>query len=93
MVLCLAQHRFHWWPLHPAGLTVATTWMVRRTALSVFIASALKTIILRIGGVALYRQLRPFFIGLIVGFFLGVGISYAVDVTWFFGKGHGILHS
>ena len=91
-LLALCQYRFYWWPLHPVGLTVATTWMVRRIALSVFIAWALKTIVLRLGGVALYRQLRPFFIGLVVGFFIGVGISYGVDLIWFFGKGHYILH-
>ena len=22
----------------------------------------------------------------------GVGISYGIDMTWFFGKGHAILH-
>jgi hypothetical protein len=22
----------------------------------------------------------------------GVGISYGIDLTWFFGKGHAILH-
>lgn len=93
VALALLQYRFHWWPLHPVGMTVATTWMVRRTAMSVFTAWALKTVILRIGGVTLYRQLRPFFIGLIVGFFVGVGISYAIDATYFFGKGHGILHA
>jgi hypothetical protein len=93
LLLSLAQYRFHWWPLHPVGLTVATTWMVRRTALSVFTAWALKSIILRIGGVPMYRKLRPFFIGLIIGFFIGVGISYAIDAIWFFGKGHGILHA
>ncbi|MEW6750400.1 MAG: DUF6785 family protein [Candidatus Latescibacterota bacterium] len=91
-LLSLCQFRFHWWPLHPVGLTVATTWMVRRTVLSVFVAWLLKTAILRLGGVRLYRQLRPFFVGLIVGFYVGVGISYAVDVVWFFGKGHPILH-
>jgi hypothetical protein len=91
-LLSLCQYRFHWWPLSPVGLTVATTWMVRRIALSVFLAWALKTLILRLGGVRAYRACRPFFVGLIVGFFVGVGISYGVDLIWFFGKGHPILH-
>jgi hypothetical protein len=91
-LLSLLQYRFLWWPLNPVGMTVATTWMVRRVAVSVFIAWFLKSVILRLGGIRLYRQLRPCFIGLIVGFYIGVGISYAVDATWFFGKGHGILH-
>jgi hypothetical protein len=90
--LSVFHYRFYWWPLHPIGLTIATTWMVRRIALSIFIAWALKSIILRLGGVTLYHRLRPFFIGLVVGFFLGVGTSYLVDIIWFFGKGHPILH-
>jgi hypothetical protein len=38
-----------------------------------------KSVILRYGGITLYRQTRPFFIGIIVGFFLGVALSYLVE--------------
>lgn len=74
------------------GLAIASIWMLQRIVLSVFIAWAAKRLVLRFGGPALYRKMRPFFIGLIVGFFLGVGISYGVDAIWFFGSGHPILH-
>ena len=91
-LLALAQYRYYWWPLHPIGLTVSTTWMVRRIALSVFIAWICKSAVLRLGGAPLYRRLKPFFIGIVVGFFIGVGISYGLDAIFFFGKGHAILH-
>lgn len=91
-MLSLGHYRFYWWPLHPLGLTIATLWNLRLIATSVFIAWGLKSVILRVGGVSAYRRLRPFFMGLIVGFFLGVGVSYAIDAFWFFGKGHPILH-
>lgn len=91
--LSFCSYRFYWWPLHPLGLTIATLWNLRLIATSVFIAWALKATVLRIGGITLYRRCKPFFIGLIVGFFLGVGASYAIDAIWFFGKGHGILHA
>jgi len=91
-LLSVCSYRFYWWPLHPLGLTIATLWNLRLIAASVFIAWALKTATLGIGGIGLYRRLKPLFIGLIVGFFLGVGASYAIDAIWFFGKGHGILH-
>jgi len=91
-LLTLCQYRFYWWPLHPVGLAVAPLWMTRHIALSLFIAWAIKSVVLRYGGISLYRGARPFFIGLIVGFFLGVGISFAVDVIWFFGLGHYIHH-
>jgi len=92
-LLSVCHYRFVWWPLHPIGLTIATIWMLKRTAASIFLAWFLKRTILRFGGAGLYRRLRPFFIGLVVGFFAGVGISYAVDVIFFFGKGHPILHN
>lgn len=91
-ILSLCQYRFYWWPLHPVGLTIATLWNLRLIGVSVFIAWALKSAIMRVGGISAYRELRPFFIGLIVGFYLGVGVSYLIDVIWFFGIGHPILH-
>ncbi|MCK5118929.1 MAG: hypothetical protein KAQ78_05070, partial [Candidatus Latescibacteria bacterium] len=59
-------------------------------AFSVFIAWAAKWLIIRFGGVSLYRSSRPFFFGLIVGSFVGVGISFAVDMIWFPGQGHNV---
>jgi hypothetical protein len=91
-VLALCQYRFHWWPLHPVGLTVAPLWMTRLIVLSVFLAWISKTAILRYGGVSAYRSARPFFLGLIAGYFLGIGISYLVDLVWFFGVGHAYFH-
>ena len=74
-LLSFFHYRFIWWPLHPMGLAIASIWMLQRIVLSVFIAWAAKRLVLRFGGAALYRKMRPFFIGLVVGFFLGVGIS------------------
>ena len=87
-VFSFCQYRFYWWPLHPVGLVLAPLWMIRHIVLSIFVAWALKAVILRYGGIGLYREARPFFIGLIVGFFAGVGISFVVDAIWFFGMGH-----
>ncbi len=91
-LIFVCYYRFFWWPLHPVGLTIATLWMTRHIVVSVLIAWLCKRLILHFGGVVLYRRLLPFFMGLPVGFFMGVGISYVVDVIWFFGKGHSILH-
>jgi hypothetical protein len=66
--------------------------MIRYQFLSIFLAWFLKLTILRLGGIRLYRRTWPFFIGLIVGFFLGMGGSILVDVIWFPGAGHPILN-
>ncbi len=82
------RYRFNWWPLHPLGFPVAFTLPVRLSFFSIFIAWAAKSIILRLGGIALYRKAEPFFFGIIVGFFIGTGISFVVDMIWFPGQGH-----
>lgn len=91
-VLTLCQYRFLWWPLHPVGLAIATLWMVRYTVASVFLAWAIKSAVMHFGGVGLYRRVRPFFLGLIAGYFLGTGMSFCVDWIFFFGKGHPIYN-
>ena len=89
-IVALCQYRFHWWPLHPVGIALAPMWMIQYGGFSVFLAWLSKTIILAYGGIHAYKRARPFFVGLVSGFFLGVGVSFFVDVTWFFGHGHGV---
>lgn len=91
-LLTFFQYRFPWWPLHPIGLTVASIWMIRNQAAAIFISWASKSLIMRFGGIDLYRQAAPFFIGLILGHFLAIGVSFIVDMLFFPGNGHPILH-
>ena len=39
-----------------------------------------------------FRKSRPFFLGLLLGYVLGVGGSFLVDVIWFPSHGHMIHH-
>ena len=77
-ILALCQNWFYWWPLHPIGLTLGSVWMINAISFSVFLAWLFKTVILHYGGVRLYRQARPFFIGLIVGYFMGYMVQYGI---------------
>ena len=90
--LTFMQYRFPWWPLHPIGLPVAAIWMIRRQASTIFVAWLAKSLIIRFGGIDLYRRASPFFVGLILGHFTGVGISFLVDLLFFYGNGHLITH-
>ena len=67
--------------------------MIRRQAAAIFLAWSAKTVILRFGGLDLYRRAAPFFIGLILGQWIGVGISFVVDLLFFYGDGHVIMHA
>lgn len=86
--LTLLRARFPWWPLHPIGLTLATAWPIKMSAFSLFLGWACKWIIVRLGGIELYRRSRPLFFGLILGYFAGVALSNLIDFIWFPGQGH-----
>ena len=85
-VLTFLRLRLHWWPVHPLGFAVMSTLPVRLTAFSVFVAWVTKWLVLRLGGIHLYRRTKPLFIGLIVGHFTGCGISFVVDMIFFSGE-------
>jgi len=89
--MSVMRYRFSWWPLHPMGMIVPVGHAMHST-MSVFIAWGIKSIILRVGGAALYRRSRPFFVGMLVGYALAITVSYVVDQIWFPGQGHG-MHS
>jgi hypothetical protein len=91
-VLTLARYQFPWWPIHPIGFAIMETFAVRGTIFTIFIVWLAKTIIFRIGGIALYRRGQPFFLGILAGFVIGVAISGIVDVLWFPGSGHSVHH-
>ncbi len=82
------RYRFAWWPLSPIGMVVPLTHAIH-SIFTIFLSWGVKLIILRIGGVAFYRRTRPFFLGLVVGYALGVLVSFFVDQIWFPGQGHG----
>ena len=92
LFLSLMRLRFAWWPLHPVGFTVGYVYPVRVTAFTVFLVWAFKSIVLRVGGIRLYRNLQPFFTGLLIGYTLGVGLSTFIDHLYFPGNGH-MVHS
>jgi hypothetical protein len=77
-------------PLHPIGLISATSYPANRTIFSIFFAWCAKATILRIGGIGLYRKAGPFFFGMMLGYFVGVGISFCIDMIWFPGDGHSL---
>jgi len=89
-ILMLLTYRVPWWPLHPIGFTVAFAYPVRVTAYSVFLAWVAKSVVLRIGGISLYRRSQAVVLGMLVGYVAGVAISFLVDILFFYGQGHGV---
>lgn len=77
--LMWARHHFVWWPLNPLGYTISANWKTGHILGSAFFAWFIKLIILRYGGPQLYRNLRPFFLGLILGEIVAAGGWLLVD--------------
>lgn len=91
-LLTFLRYRVSWWPLHPVGFAIMETQAVRGTIFTIFLMWLCKLLILRIGGIALYRKGQPLFLGILVGFIVGVAISAVVDTIWFPGSGHSVHH-
>lgn len=91
-LLIMAHYRFPWWPLHPIGFGIASAFGTTRVTFSIFLMWLVKTVILKTGGVRLYRRAQPFFVGMLVGYVVAVAVSYGVDLIWFPNNGH-VLHT
>ncbi|MBM3212063.1 hypothetical protein FJZ33_07580 [Candidatus Poribacteria bacterium] len=69
--------KFFWWPFHPAGYAVSSSWSMNVFWFSIFLSFFIKWIILKSGGIKLHRQAIPFFLGLILGEFI-VGSVWSI---------------
>lgn len=67
LILFVCRNAFPWFSLHPAGFLIAATYPMYTLWFSLFLGWLFKTPILRYGGSRGYRQLLPFFLGLILG--------------------------
>jgi hypothetical protein len=74
------SHRFAWWPLHPLGFVVASSFTMYAVYLAFLIAWLVKLIVLRWGGVKAYRACVPFFVGLMVGHYAGRAVSLTMSM-------------
>lgn len=79
-LLLFLRQRFIWWPLHPLGFPIASTYtIVYYGWLVIFMAWLAKACVLRYGGIRLYRELTPFFLGLVLGEFFTASLWVFID--------------
>jgi hypothetical protein len=89
VVLVVGYHRFYWWPLHPIGYLMVYSSAMKILWLSFFIGWIFNALCMRYGGVILYKRMRYFFVGLILGDFL-MGGTFAV-IGFFTRTGYQVL--
>ena len=66
-LLIFMRYRFLWWRVHPLGYAMTTSWASFTMWSSFFIGWFSKIVILRIGGIKLFRRFQPFFLGMVFG--------------------------
>ena len=85
-LLMVARWLYVWWPLHPLGYAIGPIWIIDALWFNMFLAWLIKIVVLKYGGVGLYRRTRPFFMGMILGYFTPAGFYLIVDhftgMTW-----------
>ncbi|HIE29420.1 TPA: hypothetical protein EYP66_19295 [Candidatus Poribacteria bacterium] len=74
VLLMIVRMRFVWWPFHPVGYAVSSSWAMNPFWFSIFISWLIKSIILKTAGLKVYRDNIPLFLGLILGEFLADSI-------------------
>ena len=75
LLIRFMRMRFIWWPLNPIAYPLAATdWAIRWTWACCLISWAVKSAILRYGGLKVYRKVLPFFLGLLLGEFVVGGL-------------------
>ncbi|MEE2910509.1 MAG: DUF6785 family protein [Candidatus Poribacteria bacterium] len=72
---------FFWWPLHPAGYSLAVSFAIDYFWCPFFISWLLKTIVLKTVGVKGYQRVVPFFFGLILGDFVAGALWMIVGMV------------
>ena len=82
-LLALGRYVFYWWPLNPIGFAIGASAPIRGVVFTLFVAWLVQIILLRIGGVSLYRKAQPLFLGMLVGYVIGVFVAYVVDSIFF----------
>jgi hypothetical protein len=81
LVLVVCYHRFYWWPIHPIGYLTAYSSAMRILWFSFFCGWLFNSVCMRYGGIHVFRKLRMFFIGLIIGDFLMGGLWAVVGLV------------
>ncbi len=88
-ILVICYHRFYWWPLHPIGYLMVYSSAMKILWVSFFIGWVFNALCMRYGGILLFRKMRYFFVGLIMGDFL-MGGTWAI-IGFFTDYGYQVL--
>ena len=67
VLLGAARLRFWWWPFHPVGYIIGNSWGMHWYLVPFLVGWGAKLLVIRYGGLRLYRKTIPLAMGLIMG--------------------------
>ncbi|MDA0745049.1 MAG: hypothetical protein O2954_00900, partial [bacterium] len=91
-ILSILRSRILWWRLSPIGFATASMINTNFLVVPFFLAWVVKSTVLSLGGVQLYRKTLTLFIGLLVGYTVGVSLCSVVDMVFYPQQGH-VVHT
>jgi hypothetical protein len=91
MLLMLLRRFFLWWPLHPIGYTMLSSWASFKLWFSILLGWMMKYGIVKYGGLRAYRQARPIFLGLVLGEMICAGVWAIIGMATGVSTGYRIL--
>jgi len=80
VALSWLRAEYAWFPLHPLGYCIGNE--LRWHWMPFFVAWLVKLLVLRHGGLKLYRRTLPFFLGLVLGDYTLAAIWSLIGVIW-----------
>jgi len=80
--LAWMRTQYAWWPFSPLSFALSGSWSMIVFWFPILIAWAIKSLVLRYGGMKVYSNLRPFFLGLILGEFSQAVLWAALAAIW-----------
>jgi hypothetical protein len=84
ILLVWLRSAFTWFPLHPLAYALTPTFAFGVLWFSFFIAWVIKSLVMRYGGIELFRRLSPLMLGMILGEFLSA-VFWSILTIPFFG--------
>lgn len=82
MFLVFMRATFFWWPFHPLGYALMGSWGTIIFWFSALLAWIFKSLTMRYGGMQIYRTVRPFFLGLIIGEFSASIVAVLLNMAF-----------
>jgi hypothetical protein len=70
LLLMFLRVNFIWWPFHPVGYAISSSWSMNCLWLPIFIAWLTKLTVLRYGGYKMFQGVIPIALGLVLGEFI-----------------------